>query len=231
MERDSATQASAGTAAQVLAGLAKLSLVLRHEAWQSAGQRGLTPTQAQILAVIAGRSDAPSLGDVARELAITPATTSAAVATLVRKKLVRKTVSRADSRAVRLTLTAAGRKRGESSGAWPQPLCSAVTALPTMDQAGMLRGLIGMIRSLQEQGAVPTGRMCVECRFFRPNEHPGAPRPHRCEYIGAAIADSELRVDCNEMLPAASDARPRLWQVFLGAAPLVAVETGNRPAP
>ncbi|MBL8745748.1 MAG: winged helix-turn-helix transcriptional regulator [Phycisphaerae bacterium] len=135
---------------RVLAGLPRLSLVMRHESWRSAGRRGLTPTQAQILSILAESASSIGLKEVARQMAIT---------TLVSKGLVRKAMSESDGRAVVLTFTKPGMREATTAAAWPPYLVEAIDALPESERACLLRGLIGMIRTLQEQGAVPTARM------------------------------------------------------------------------
>ncbi|MBS0188562.1 MAG: winged helix-turn-helix transcriptional regulator, partial [Planctomycetes bacterium] len=92
------TNTNPSTADRVLTGLAKLSLVMRHESWQSAGRRGLTPTQTQILSILAGSPEPIGLKEVSRQMAITMGTASEATAALVAKGLVRKAQSKSDGR-------------------------------------------------------------------------------------------------------------------------------------
>ncbi|MGD2111083.1 MAG: MarR family winged helix-turn-helix transcriptional regulator [Phycisphaerae bacterium] len=207
-------------ASQVATGLAKLALVFRHEAWQATGEHGLTPTQAQILSVIAGSSKPAGLSAVAEQLAITAGTASAAVTTLVEKGLLQKRRSSGDGRAIALKLTAKGKRIAVTAAEWPETIVTAATALPDREQAGLVRGLVALIRELQEQGAVPTSRMCVGCKYFRPNEYPGRRKAHHCQYIDGPIGDSDLRVDCAEMEPIAAELAPRLWSVFIDGQPL-----------
>jgi DNA-binding MarR family transcriptional regulator len=208
-----------GTSDQVATGLAKLALVFRHDAWRATGEHGLTPTQAQILTVIAAAREPAGLSAVADALAITAGTASAAVSTLVDKGLVRKERAADDGRAIVLKLTRRGTSAVKASQ-WPASVLSAVAALSSPDQAGLLRGLIALIRELQDRGAVPTQRMCTGCRHFRPNEYPGQPRQHHCMYIDAPIGDSELRIHCAEMEPADDAMTNRLWNVFVEGRPL-----------
>ncbi len=199
---------------QITAGLFKLALVLRHQAWQASGQRGLTPTQSQILALLSAIRPGVQVSAVAQHLSITKGTASEAVSALERKNLLHKEADPADGRAVILKLTRSGRREAKRSEQWPEIVVQAINALPSAEQGGFLRGLIGLIRTLQEQGVIPTSRMCAECRFFRPNHHPGQEKPHCCRYLDAPIADVELRVDCAEMEPAAADVRPRLMEAL-----------------
>lgn len=195
---------------QITAGLFKLALVLRHQAWQASGQRGLTPTQSQILALVAAIGPGVPVSAVAQHLSVTKGSASVAVSALEKKGLLRKEADPADGRVVRLKLTGSGRREAQRSTQWPEIVVQAVNTLPHAEQGGFLRGLTGLIRNLQEQGGVPTSRMCIECRFFRPNHYPGQDKPHHCDFIQAAIADADLRIDCAEMEPAAPDVREQL---------------------
>jgi hypothetical protein len=71
-----------------------------------------------------------------------------------------------------------------------------------------------MIRTLQERGEIPVSRMCVTCRFFRPNVHAHPEPPHHCAFVDAPFGDRELRLDCadHEPLPPADSAA--LWAAF-----------------
>lgn len=219
------------TTEKILAGFAKISLVMRHESWRAAGERGLTPTQSQILSVLKSASKPFGLAEVASHLAVSPGTASEALSALIGKGLVRKKRSAEDARAIVLSLTHKGAKEAVKSGEWSSPMIQAVEALPEHERASLLRGLIGMIRTMQERGSIPMSRMCVGCRYFRPNEYPGTKTPHHCLLIDAPIADSDLRVDCAEMEPAADDVRPRLWGVFVNGQPLDHQGPGQRRSP
>lgn len=214
---------------RVAAGFAKVSLVLRHEAWQSAGQKGLTPTQAQILSLIAAAPDEIGLKAVSANLAITAGTASEAVSALEAKDLLRKQRSADDGRALVLKLTAAGRRAARAAARWPDTVLQAAASLTADEQAGLVRGLVAMVRSLQQQGLVPPARMCVECRYFRPHAHAGARQPHHCEFIDAAIGDADLRLDCPEMEPVAAGASGALWDLFVHGEPAQPPASGPRP--
>lgn len=202
-------------AARIATGLYKLALVLRHQSWKASGQRGLTPTQSQILALLAKPSFQAGLKRVARHLSITMGTASEAVSALERKGLVRKDASPQDGRALVLKLTPAGRAEARRTSEWPEVFVRAADALPAPEQAGLLRGLVGLIRTLQEDGAIPTARMCVGCRHFRPNVAPGQVKAHYCAFLAAPIGDSDLQLDCRDMQPVTPAAAPELWSAFL----------------
>lgn len=210
---------STGASAQILTGLLKLSLVLRHEAWQASGQRGLTPTQSQVLSLLVSRGPM-SVSTVARHLAVTKGTASEAVSTLESKGLLRKEPDANDGRALMLRLTRKGRGEARRSIQWPDLVLAAVDSLPGTEQGAFLRGLTALVRSLQEQGAVPMSRMCAQCRFFTPNRYPARRKTHYCGFLQEAIGDAELRLDCDEMEPAADALQPLLAEALLAGTQL-----------
>ena len=211
------SEQSSETGQQVTTGLLKLALALRQQAWQASGQQGLTPTQSQILALVASLGPGIDVSTVSEQIAITKGTASQAISTLVQKGLLRKKADPHDGRVVRLHLTSKGSKEAQRSSEWPDFFAQAVDTLPTAERAGFLRGLIGLIRSLQEQGSIPTSRMCVDCRFFEPHRYPGRGRPHHCHYLDAAIADTDLRIHCDEMEPADEPIRAELLNALFSS--------------
>lgn len=78
--------ASSAIEQHILIGLEKIGLALKSQSWQDAGQQGLTPTQGQILALLIDKGDAGMrLSEVAKHLAVTAATASDAVTSLVER--------------------------------------------------------------------------------------------------------------------------------------------------
>lgn len=205
---------------RVVAGLCKLSLAIKSNAWQDAKQSGLTPTQGQILSLLHARNGTPArLGEVASGLAVTPATASDAVAALVEKQLVVKTRAPDDARAVAIALTEAGQREAASTASWPDFLLEATHDLSLGEREVFLRGLIKIVRSLQESGHIPVARMCVTCRYFHPNVYANLDRPHHCALVDAPFGDRHLRLDCPEHEAAAPEVAERAWECFLRQEP------------
>jgi DNA-binding MarR family transcriptional regulator len=204
---------------QVVAGLARIGAVLKHHAWQRAVPAGLTPTQAQVLALLHARGAARPwrLGALAAELAVTPATASAAVSALVRKGLVRKRRARDDARAVELVLTPAGARAAAATADWPDALLRAVDTLGPGEQAALLRALTTVIRALQRSGQIPVARLCVACRYFRPHVYADPQRPHHCAFVDAPFGDAQLRLDCPDFVANDAAAADAVWQRFVAA--------------
>jgi DNA-binding MarR family transcriptional regulator len=201
-------------ARRVTTGLAKVGLALKQQAWAEAGGRGLTPTQGQVLALLRASPGGLRLGVLAAQLGVTAATTSDSVAALARKGLVAKAALAGDRRAVLVQLTPAGVREAAAAAAWPDFLLEAVDELSPDEQAAFLRGLVTMIRTLQERGRIPVARMCVSCRFFRPYRHDHPTTPHHCAFVDAPFGDGELRLDCPDHLPAPAGQAERTWHAF-----------------
>ncbi len=205
------------SSAQIATALSRLSLYLRAAGWQAAHARGLTPTQAEILAYLLRRGPSRP-GTVAEALGVTPATLSASAAALVSKGLATREPDPDDARALRLRPTQAGKELAEALSAPPEALQAALRALPH-DQAGaMLRALTGIIRALQQARAIPVQRMCATCRHFRPHVHDDAAAPHHCDFVNAAFGDAALRLDCGEHEEAPPTDADANWRRFGGAA-------------
>jgi DNA-binding MarR family transcriptional regulator len=201
-------------AAHVLTGLTKLGLALRHERWLADGPRGLTPTQSQVLALLA-RGHGPHLGELAAELGVTAATASDSVSALAKKGLLKKTRAAGDARRLRLVLTAAGRREAERAVEWPDALLAAAGELTPAEQGLFLRLVTKLVRHLQLDGRISPARMCATCRFFRAHAHPGTDRPHHCDFVGAAFGEAELRLECAEHEAASRARRDATWDRFV----------------
>jgi DNA-binding MarR family transcriptional regulator len=199
---------------RVTTGLAKIGIALKQQAWVEAGGRGLTPTQGQALALLRASPQGLRLGALAGQLGVTAATASDSVAAMHRKGLVAKEPTAGDGRGVVVRLTPAGSREAAAAAAWPDFLLEAVGELSAVEQAAFLRGLVAMIRALQEKGRIPVARMCVSCTFFRPFRHDDPVRPHHCAFVDAPFGDGELRLDCPDHRTAPPDQAARAWQAF-----------------
>lgn len=194
------------TEQDILIGLSKVSLALKSQSWQDAGQHGLSPTQAQILSLLQAKgAHGMRLSAVADGLAVTAATASDAVRVLDEKGLVQKTRSREDGRAIAITLTDKGKKLAAQTSCWSDLFLNAVEELSEPEQTIFLLGLMKMIRKLQESGQIPIAKMCVTCRFFQPNRYPQSDLPHHCDFVDAAFGDRNLRLECPNQITVAKD--------------------------
>jgi DNA-binding MarR family transcriptional regulator len=190
-----------GTAARLATGLNKLALALRTSAQQRSTKRGLHPAQAQILVVLANRRGGMRIRELAAELGVTSASVSDSVTAMVNKGLVRRSRAAHDGRGIEVTLTAAGRREAATAQEWPDAVVQTLDALDAEEQATLLRIVVKLILGLQEQGAISPARMCVTCRYFEADAHPGTARPHHCHFVDAPFGGADVRIDCADHQP------------------------------
>ncbi len=207
---------SSPLATRLAEALERIGLAQRSQARQRLGERGLTPTQGQILGLLAARGPL-RVSTLAAELGVSQPTVSDSVAALLRKGLIVRRSDPEDMRASVFHLTRPGRAEAARLDAPPLAVAAAIECLPQAQQAELLRGLIQVIRALQEAGAIAPQRLCVTCRHFRPHRTNDPETPHFCALVGAAFGDRHLRVDCAEHEAAAPDQAAAAWRRLNGA--------------
>jgi DNA-binding MarR family transcriptional regulator len=199
---------------RVVTGLLKIGLAMKSQAWQGAGIKGITPTQAQIITLLSQSPIPMRLSEISKALAVTPATASDAVTTLVDKGLVQKGKAANDARAMAITLTDRGKREADEVAGWPDFLMTAVEELSEEEQKIFFRSLLKMIRILQQRGQIPVSQMCVTCRFFQPHVHQDPDRPHHCAFVDAPFGDRDLRLECPDHFQARPETVAKNWQKF-----------------
>lgn len=200
---------------QVVAGLERIGLAMKSRTWRREGRSGLGPLQRQVLAVLQSHpKHIAQVSQIAEELAVRLPTASEAVATLERKRLVRRRRSKSDGRVVTVELSAKGLRACSGNPHKPGALVTATATLSPREQAAMLTALIKLIKSLQDQGEISVARMCVSCRYFRPNQYDDPAKPHHCDYVNAPLGDMTLRVNCPEHESAPKGQADAAWTAF-----------------
>lgn len=112
------------------------------------------------------------LGEIARETALTAATTRDAVSTLETKGLVEKRRAVDDGRALALRLTAKGRTAARRATQWPGFLAKAGGTLRDEEQSLFYHTLLKTVRQLEVRGHIPSHRMCVTCTHLDAEQKP-----------------------------------------------------------
>lgn len=204
---------SASLASRIAAGLHKIGLAMKQQAWQQANDEGLSATQGQILAALATHG-ALTGSELGQRLGVTLPTISDSVRVLVEKKLLTKSPDPRHPRASLLTLTKKGAELGGRARSWPEFMAAAVTDLSAEEQRAFFSGVLKMIRALQEQGLIPLNGMCTTCVHFRPNVRSG-PSPHHCALVDAPLGGEQLRLDCPDHELAAEAPRRALWEQLM----------------
>jgi len=195
-------------------GVERIAAVIRADQWTSAHSLGLNPTQMNILALLAGRTDGLRVKDIAHHLGVSAPTTTDSIAAMERKGLVDKAILAGDARAVAIVIRSEGRTLLQAAGMAASASNAALAALTEADQTKLLALLVKLIRHLQQASALPAQRLCVTCRHFRPNLYPDAANPHHCAFVNAAFGNRDLRLDCGEHETANPDFQAATWKAF-----------------
>ncbi|MGH7230162.1 MAG: MarR family winged helix-turn-helix transcriptional regulator [Nitrospiraceae bacterium] len=199
-------------ARRVAEGLRKISTAIRSRAWKEAGKRRMTPLQAQTLAVLRMQPEqAARISILADELAVSLPTVSDMVRTLEKKGLIQKSRSQQDARIVTVRLSAKGKR---IAGERQDFLADVAGRLAVSEQEAMLQVLMKMIQTLHARGDIRTARMCVTCRFFRPNAFQNPKRPHHCDFFKESFGNRLLRIECPAHEPAPKADANQKWKIF-----------------
>ena len=210
----------AGVSKRIADGLIRISTALRSRAWRQAGKRQLTPTQGQLLVLLAQSSAGMRLSALSEALGIKVPTASQAVSRLERKNLVTKTRSEEDGRAYLITLTEDGRREALDASQWSDVLATAIDTLDEDEQAVLLRVVAKIVGFFGETGQMPAARMCVSCAHFRPFVNEEKAQPHSCQFLELALDERALRIECAYHARARGDRLEDNWNRFLQVAPL-----------
>lgn len=190
---------------KLVVALERLSQVFGVLLREKAREHGLSPIQARFLVYLLYHDvELRRVSSLAREFDLTQATVSDAVATLESKGLVRREPWPEDRRVVTLRLTLGGERLALELSAWVNPVREHLDRFAPEERELVMRFLIELIGSLQRSGIITVARMCVTCRFFRRDSHPGASRPHHCALLDVPLGGPDLRVDCPEHEPASN---------------------------
>jgi DNA-binding MarR family transcriptional regulator len=184
---------------KIISALERLSHVLRTLLWEKAVEHRLSPIQIQTLLYLSSHSeDLCRVGQLAQEFGLTPATMSDAVASLEAKGLLTREPSQQDRRAQTLRLTVQGERHAEKLSRWSDALQEQLANFSLEEKEHALKFLLKLIESLYRAGIITVARICLTCRFFRPNVHEDSRAPHHCALMDKPLAESDLRVDCPE---------------------------------
>lgn len=215
MIEDMFDRLSEPTANRLADGFVRVAAALKANDWRDATPHGLTATQARILTLLRDNPDGLRPVTIAARIGVKPPTASEATTTLIQKGLAMRMAAPDDGRGNLVLATRDGLALADRFGGGPLFLIEALGDLPPGEQTNLLRLMLRLLRGLQAAGRIPMGRMCLDCRYFQPNAQPGTALPHYCHFVGAALADRHMRLDCPEQSPAPAPVAAEVWAGFL----------------
>ena len=180
---------------QLTYGLGRLAALARQRDWGVGEVAGLTPTQGDVLRLLADRPAGLRLKDLAAQLSVRPSTASDAVSSLVAKGLIDRSPDHDNARAVCLTLSPSGRSM---LGQVPDGHHSIVELMSDEDVAAVHRVVLRTIARLQRAGRIAPQRMCFTCRYFVSEANLDASAGHFCGFIRKPLGMVDLRINCPE---------------------------------
>ena len=192
MNREVSADRPSGLAAKIAAALDRLGRARRLHRQAIGTRHGLTPLQLDLLTTLAdGPPPDPSVGLLAREVAVSQPTATDALRALADKGLVARRRHPGDARRATIELTAAGRRLTRDLAGADDALVTAIAALPPAAQEATLETLLGLIARLVDQGAIEVARTCFTCRYHR---YDGT--RHHCALLATDLPTAELRINC-----------------------------------
>src|SRR5438105_15380046 len=139
-------------ATKIADGLSKIAKVIRQQAWGGAWDKGLTPTQGQILHALLRQPDKRiTLPQLTSELAVSKVTACLTLQVLARKGLIRKERRKRVLDKLYVRLTRKGEEAAELASRWSDFLLPVIEMLPQVQQVELHRALVRLILALQER--------------------------------------------------------------------------------
>ena len=184
---------------KIVASLERLSQVFEVLLRGEARKHDLSPIQTRFLVYLLHHGAVfRRVSQLAREFDLTQATVSDAVGSLEKKGLIFREPWPDDKRVTALRLSPAGERTARDLATWADVVEGHLGGRSPEEKEEVMRFLMDLIASLQRTGLITVARMCVICRFFRPNVRPDATSPHHCALLDVPLAASDLRMDCPE---------------------------------
>ena len=189
---------------KIVAALERLSQAFRVLLQEEAQKRNLSPTQARFLVHLLHHGDELGrVGRLAEEFGLSRATVSDVVGILEAKGLVRREPWPRDGRVVTLSLTPEGEKVAAGLSGWANVVEEQLEAFAPEEKEAVMSFLMSLISALQGAEVITVARMCVSCRFFRPDAYPKSASAHHCALLDMPLSGAGLRTDCPEYEPVA----------------------------
>ncbi|MCP2520322.1 MarR family winged helix-turn-helix transcriptional regulator [SCandidatus Aminicenantes bacterium Aminicenantia_JdfR_composite] len=186
--------------------LERISQIFKILIWEKAKKINLSPIQIQFLLYLNNHESLQcTVTNLAREFALTRATVSDAVKSLINKGLVLKKRSAKDGRIYTLKLSKKGEKAVNELTNWLNPVKEQLGKFPEEVKDRVLFFLMKFIASFQKIGVINTARMCIVCIYFKENAFPGSDKPHYCLLTNQPLALSDLKIDCENNRPKIMD--------------------------
>jgi DNA-binding MarR family transcriptional regulator len=167
----------------------------------AAARAGLSGLQLQLLIDLSEPLASAGVGRLAARNGVRPATVSESIRVLVERRLVTRKRSRADRRAVELTLTRGGQALVREAERWGERIVSMVRGWSDRERASAYPALVSLLGRMQLEGWIDTDRVCTACAHLDRDRRPRSATPHFCRELALRLAPTDLRLDCPSFTP------------------------------
>lgn len=179
---------------RIVVALERISEAFRVLLWNESKANSLSPIQIQLLIFIHFHSSEKcKVSYLAKEFNMTKATISDSLRVLLTKDLVNKETDSTDTRSYSLSLTPEGEKIAKKTSFFASSMEKPIEKMDEAQKAIMLNGLLKLIHDLNKTGIITLQRMCLNCSNYQLDNG-----VHYCKLLKSRLAESELRVDCEE---------------------------------
>ncbi len=181
-------------ASKIVVGLERISEVFKVMLWEKAKNIGLSPIQIQLLIFVAyHKNELCNVSSLAKEFNVTKPTISDAIKVLVKKDLLIKDYSLADSRSYAIHLSAKGTQVVKDTESFANPMRGNLETLNQADLEQLYSTLSKFIYQLNRSGLLSVQRTCFGCSFYEMKN-----RSHHCNLLKKDLFDKDIRLDCPE---------------------------------
>ena len=182
---------------QITRSFFNIGQAVKNILWEKSKHEHLTPAQVKVLLFINyTRTDAITVGNIAKSLSCTPATVSGVIDSLEKKDLIERVRDTDDRRKVHIQLNPAGtRVVGvvESIGYEIEEIIDDFT----LEEQEVLERLLNRISlKLVEKGLIYSGDICTACCYFRKDLRAGERKPHYCENLHIMLSEEDICKEC-----------------------------------
>lgn len=188
---------------KIVASLERVAQAFRVLLWNESKEYSLSPIQVQVLIFLLHHSrEKRKVSYLADEFNMTKATISECVKTLEQKQLIVKEHEPHDTRSYSIHLTETGEEIAKKTSFFADQIQIPIDNLSPSAKDNLLAGLLEIIGHLNKTGIITIQRMCSTCQFY--NSDNG----HFCQLLNQQLAETELRIDCEEHIPRAKAQTP-----------------------
>lgn len=184
--------------AKLVLALERISHVFRLLLWEQTKKYNLSPIQTQILIYTYYQPVADrNITTLSHRLNVTKATTSDAVKSLEKKKLIVKEIDEEDNRYFFLSLSVKGKGLVKKIEGWTEKFKIKFELLQQNDKVNLYETLLKLLVSFEEDGILSKGRICLTCKHFNAQKKQGSSL-YFCQLLNQPLKIDALRLDCLE---------------------------------